>query len=495
MALRIDAARSDASADAAHRSVAPSSGVGSRFPEIFFAAEVLILVTLQVVEQCRAFHRMPGQDWNSSEWMIDYAGGFVRRGLSGAFMAQTMRLTHWGFLPIWITITTAAYLGLCLYILNVSRRLGGSALWRFALLMNPVLFLSVAYYSTIGRKDTLFLCGTLLIVLLGHRALRREMSGNAARTSQTVIVLLATLIVSVILALLHEGIFLFAWLPLNFTVVGYVLSRLQWKGRRVAILLSLTFGPALLAVAISAHSHGDAHTAQAICLSWRSFGIPTTCSVGDNFPPAVDALSWSFSRGLSLSLRYSLRLPVFIALLLAAGSVEIIAVRALIPKARLAHLIPLLALPLLASSPLFLLGVDWGRWISLIATSSLIVMLSSELRPAIYCSLPTAVREQLSRYREADEVGAAPVFLGKTGHKSFDSLYIDRRNAVGALMRGVASPVDAAFASLRRLAERHRWLFCAAVFLLPVPPTPALGSMLVSQPVAVFLFLRHLLIR
>ncbi len=130
MSLGTDVARADASvvdgdldSNSDDLSNSPSR-IESYLPEIFFSVTVLTLVVIRVIQQCKVFARMPGSDWNSSEWMIDYAGGFfVRRGLSGAFLAQTMRLTDWGFLSIWITITTVAYVGLCVYMLVVSGRL------------------------------------------------------------------------------------------------------------------------------------------------------------------------------------------------------------------------------------------------------------------------------------------------------------------------------------------------------------------------------------
>jgi hypothetical protein len=433
-------------------SVALASRIKPHLPEIFFSLMVLALVIIRILQQYRTFSHLPGSDWNSSEWMIDYAAGFVRRGLGGAFLAQIIRSTSWGFFPIWTTITTLAYLGLCAYIVVVSWRLRGPAVWRFALLLNPILLISASDHGSFARKDALFTWATLLNAFLGHYVLQHERTPSV-RTRNTLLVLSFTLLSSVTLALLHEGIFLFAWFPLNLTVLAYILSRLRFNASSIALLLSFAFAPALVAVTVGAYRHGDAQTAQTICRSWHSLGIATVCSPGDAFPPAVDALSWSPSQGISRSLKYAWKFPAYPVMFAVAGSVEILAILVLIPTARLKHLLALLVLPFAASLPLFLLGEDWGRWLCLLATFSLMVMLSDHLRPASYCFLPAILRTAL----------------------------IDR----------IAPPIECVLGSLRRQVERHPLLFCIALVMLPVPPFPSVRGMILSNPLVIILTFLH----
>jgi len=458
LALRTEDGGSDAEASDSKilstESDASARGGASHFPEIFFSLTVLVLVTIRIVQQYETFSRSPGSDWNSSEWMIDYAAGFVRRGLAGAFLTQVMHLTGWGFFPVWTTITTVAYLGLCAYILRESWRLGGPAIWRFALLLNPILLVSAANYASVARKDAFFVWATLLIVILGHYVLQHEKAKSPARVNRTLLILFAAILLSVTLALLHEGIFLFTWLPLNLTVLAYILSQLRFSGRSVALLLALALAPALVVVAAGAHWHGNAETAQAICLSWHSFSIPTVCSPGASFPPAVDALSWSLSRGMSFSLKYAWRFPAYPILFAIAGSVEIITILALIRKARLKHLLALLLFPFSASLPLFLLGEDWGRWLCLVATSSLMVMLSDQLRPALYCFLPTSFRTVFTQT--------------------------------------IVPPVERQLEYFRSQVERHPLLFCIALVILPVPAYPSPSALGENSLVIVVRFLHHL---
>jgi hypothetical protein len=436
---------------AARRPVPSASAVSvsiSRLPEIFFFATVLLLCAIRFLQGYDGYIHHPGFDWSSSEWMIDYAAGFVRRGLGGTLLEHLFRATGWGFFPVLAGFTTTLYLGLCAGLVVISWRLRGPALWRFALLFNPILLISACDYGTIGRKDAVFLWGTLLHVLLGEWLLRR--TAPAGRRASTLLLTVVVAALALVLALLHEGIFLFLWLPLNLALLRYLLQQLHCSRRAVATVLMLVFAPALLAVAASVVRHGDATTAETICNSWR-FAMPVDCSPGGSTPPAVGALTWSLSRSMSLSLMYAWRFPLYLILYALFGAIEVLAIRALLPAARYGHLLALLAVPFVASLPLFLIGVDWGRWLCLLASSSLIVMLSDRLRPAVYDLLPLSLRD--------------------------------------ASRDAVAPRATRALAAFRRRMEREPAFFCLLLLLLPVPPVPDVAMSLLDPPLIVIRFL------
>jgi hypothetical protein len=421
----------------------------NRWPEFLFAATVLLLVLIRFFEERRAFQLHPGSGWSDSEWMIGYAAGFLRRGLGGSVLAALIHATGLGFFSLRMALTTASYLGLCAWFLLRSWRLGGPPLWRFALLFNPLLLLSFCDYGTVGRKDTLFLWGTLINVLICERALlpRRP----AREEGRRIAVVLTAALLSLTLALLHEGLFLFMWLPLNLALTGWTLAQLRLRRRAVALLLLLTFGPALLATLACVRWHGNIAAAQALCRSWQ-FAIPASCKAGPLFPPALDALSWSLRRGMSLSLASAPWFPVYPVLFAIAGAIGIVTVRALVSTARVEHLLPLVCVPFLLSLPLFVLGIDWGRWMSLLLISSMIVMLSGGLTPALLGSLPAVARSVCGSFAPRLE------------------FWLQR---------------------IRLSIEQHPLGFCMACFLLQVPPIPKAALLLLNPPVIVLKFLLH----
>lgn len=369
-------------------------------PEIVFSALILLLVAIRLFQEYWAFLREPGGEWNASEWMIDYAAGFVRRGLSGEVLARLMHLTGLGFFPLWATSLTTVYLGLCWYFLRRCRRLGGSSLWRFCLLLNPALLLFPVECWPDGsflRKEVLFVSATALLVSLCEHGLRKKGKRPLAAALP---VLLTVCVVSTLLALIHEGLFLFCWLPLNFAVVLALLLRLRIRLPAAFMLAVSALLPALVVVAASVHWHGDDSSALAICQSWHALSVPTICPVGGELPPALNALGWSLAHNISTTEPFAWMFPTFLALAAFVAAIEIAAIRRLNSKARLSQLLALLALPLLAAFPLFVIGCDWGRYLFVVMGQQFFVMLSDELRPAVFDLLPEGIRGFFERVAE-----------------------------------------------------------------------------------------------
>jgi hypothetical protein len=418
----------------------PARGV-SRFPEILFGATILLMSLLWIAQAHRRVLHLADVDWDSSEWMIDYAGGFVRRGLAGTLTAWVMRVTGLGFFPVWIFSATSIYFALCAWFIRFTWRLRGPAIWRFALLFNPLLLISACEYGSFARKDIFFICGTLLQVRVAQHVLLGRGRGRRAR--EILLVLGGFGISSLVLVLLHEGLFVFDWLPLNLAVCAYTLSRLGVSHRRIALLLPAALAPALAGVAASLLRHGNAATAQTICASWRS-AVPVSCKP---LPPALDALGWSLSHALALSLGLLWKMPFYVAILAAGGGVLILTVVVLMQRARVVHLLALLLFPFAASLPLYLLGVDWGRWLCVMTSSSLMVMLASEVRPAVYCCLPRAWRLVLARH--------------------------------------IGPGMHLALAGIRRRIEAERWAFGLCLLVAMVPQIPLAPLLLLDAPVLV----------
>lgn len=427
---------------------------GSRLPEILFSTTAVVLVAIRIVLSRMAFSHAPGSDWIDSDWMINYAAGFVRRGLGGAVLIRVVRATGWEFFPVVTAATVVPGLIAAGWMLRFVWRLRGSALWRFAILFNPVLLIAVADCGGLTRKDSVFLCATLLTVTAAGSLLRRISRGTDSRAGACSLFIFAG-VAALVLALLHEGIFLFEWLPLNLMLLAAVLARLRFRRTTAILTAGLCFVPSLLATAAAVHWHGSPETAQTICRSWR-FAAPFPCTSGPAFPPALGALGWTVSRGVEKALSHAFMLPVWLAAFCLAAGILLLALRELLPDARLEELTVVLAFPALCCLPLFVLGLDWGRWLCTAAVSSLITISSPELCLELYRFLPPMLRRSL-------ETAIVP----RLGH------FLD---------------------VLSLLIRREPILFCCALFLLPLPPLPIPSAVLLNNPVGnVFNLVYHLI--
>jgi len=370
----------------------PETSSRSRLPECLFSAAILMLTAIRANQEYQWFIRTPGSSWNLGEWMIDYSGGFVRRGLAGAVLHSLLHLTGWSIFPVWASITVGLYLALCAWFLSISLRSYAPAIWRFALLFNPALLISVCDFGSITRTDMFFVGGTLLNVCCCRHALKFSFKGNEL-TQKFPFALVIAAATSTALALTHEGLVLFLWLPLNLAVTGWTVLQRNEDRKYTAILLSVAFAPSLAAIAASVRFHGSVASSVAICRSWR-FAFHPICSPGPGFPPTLSTLTWNISQGTSLSLRYAWRFPLYLLLFALTGAVLALAIGRLRGSVRLDHLLVLFLLPFAASLPLYVLGEDWGRWMCLLEMCILPVALSDTLRPALYDCVP----QQLSKF-------------------------------------------------------------------------------------------------
>ena len=360
-------------------------------PELIFLGTAVLLVSIRIWESREIFRQIPGTDWNSSEWMIDYAGGFVRRGLGGELLSGLMHLTGLSFFAVWVTATTAVYLALCVELVRRSLRLRCGSLWRLLLCFNPGLLMFGVEAAPLGsflRKDFVFVAATVLNVLLIE-----GMFKMGARSKSLFLPISAAVIglVALFLALMHEGLFLFTWLPLNLFLLTGAMRRLGITPLKAALMVGCIFLPSLTGAGLSIRCHGDPKTAEAICRSWHDHGAATRCDGGPDFPAAVDGLGWSLQRSVTLTRSAWRRAPLF--LLPAGFAIAIFFVTTVAAKIPLQPVWALTLATLTLSAPLYWLGWDWGRFFTIVLTEVTFVALSPPCREAAYAALPACMRQ------------------------------------------------------------------------------------------------------
>jgi len=333
-------------------------------------------LVLALTRQLQASLAWGHESWNMTEWLINYSGGFVRRGLSGEVVSLISAFTHVPANLVVVTLSVAIYV-LMFYLLV--RKVGGAI--PLAVMLSPIAMGAPAYEEFVVRKDVLGIL--LLFVSLQLRA----RPGN--RLGKHILVNVVTC--SAIL--MHES-FGFFGLPalIAFNACagrddrGPAFSRLGWSG--------LALAPAILAFAAVLFFHGDHQTAVAINSHWRDLWL-TVDSEGchldtpcvDTPWAAIDALQWSLSRTVSLnaSLLGSFSAGIYVPLawlltviacyyfllwFLRTGSKEGDQSSTALGVERV-RLSSILLSQLVLMAPLFVVGWDFGRWIFLWTVSSI----------------------------------------------------------------------------------------------------------------------------
>jgi hypothetical protein len=326
-----------------------------------------LLIPCHIASHWRQFSSHPAADWAVGDWLINFSAGFVRRGLGGALLGGLETFLRAGVFWDLVLITTPIYL-ICLFpfltrlrLFQPAAALGGSSDYPKVLLsLSPALMLFLVTGGSLLRKDVL----PFLFVLAQVSSLAWvEASSSAVQIrSRYAIHAVLTILSGLALALLHEGLFLFVYLPLSLFLSVTFLGR-QRAGRRKMALATVTLYaiPCVFAVA-SVVARGGAHASDTICASWEPLVQGLHCK--EENVAAVQALTWTTVTGLRQVRAYlrSGMAAVYALTFLACVCIHAFAIaRVFGPTAKTAYLRGTSAFFLL-SLPLYFAGWDWGRW-------------------------------------------------------------------------------------------------------------------------------------
>lgn len=306
-----------------------------RLMRLFLCALLAVAFVLTMLKLRRQLFLEPG--FALSDWLIPYAGQFVRRGLGGELL---WFIESWLHLPMAWTValvSIACYALLTATAMRLVLRLHGLPLW--LLVLSPATaFFAPFEAEAVARKEILLLAIPALL-------LWREPGQAPAPVWRALLLAALTL-----LLFLHEGMIFF--MPLLGVFVWHA-----WGGGAPVRRFLLTSGAWLAAVTVVIALLNLRYPAdpQALCdvLALRHNLLPR-CS-----EPMMTAVSW-------------LAVPPSEVWALAAGQFDLHRLFSILAGIVLCALPFLLLrrgpgrdalLALLAVLPLFILTLDWGRWL------------------------------------------------------------------------------------------------------------------------------------
>jgi len=306
-----------------------------------------------------------GRDnWGITEWLINYSGGFVRRGLPGSILQYISELISVKSNILAILISLIIYACVVFWFVKIAKE-------KFSCMtiFSPILLGAPLLGNFLIRKDLLGIAFLIGCLLVEKRLLPLFFKS----------VIINILAISSIFS--HEAFFFYA-VPLLILFRAF--------HRKIGLSrAALSYSPTLLAFFLIIIFKGDSDIAFAINQSlselWTDID-PKDCCV-ETPSAAIDALQWSTSQGLSLSLSvlsefsFGIYTPVawlttmyvcyvYLIRMLNVGNSSIdIEIR---EKSKLTIII---IFQFMMVFPLFILGWDFGRWIFLWAISSIIFYL------------------------------------------------------------------------------------------------------------------------
>lgn len=337
-----------------------------------------------VVIQTKASFKWGHSSWQITEWLINYQGGFVRRGLPGQVILHVSDFLgiHANYMVILISLL--AYVFLIIYLIIKTRH-------KFAalLIISPIVMGAPAYQDFIIRKDVLgiiFFLVCLKILFSKKKNIIKYFGLN---------------LVAIIALLSHEAFFFFA-IPAISVIIFQSDSRPNDSlFKRVSYVLAV-LSPSLLAFCMCVVHKGDPIIAHAINLSWIDLwkSIEPNACCFDKPNAAIDAIQWTTKQGLSLSysLLFAFSMGIYVPLAWLVTIVMcgffILSFSIKLENTEYRNILSTLIFQLVMIAPLFILGWDFGRWIFLWSTSAIILYISQvNFRSSFDSAIDTCIKK------------------------------------------------------------------------------------------------------
>jgi hypothetical protein len=220
-----------------------SAALARRY-RIFSAAYLALILIAMIGIGLHATRTMT--QWILGDWLINYQGGFVRRGLIGQIIFLLSRWLHVSPLLVAVVVALAAYLAVYWSIWKLLEN-SSWKLWVLAAFVSPALLGFTVAARGGFHKDVLYLASLAVLLVL----LMRKVKGWVL----TVYLTLA----SALCILSHEP--LFVYLP-------YFLAALAIGTEGIKRAVTIALIPMMFAIAsfyAVANYHGDTHTVTAVC--------------------------------------------------------------------------------------------------------------------------------------------------------------------------------------------------------------------------------------
>ena len=320
-----------------------------------------------------------------ADWLINYSGGFVRRGLPGAFILPASHLFH--IPPAWMAavISVAIYIAFLCGVCRLAAPLRRDVLW-YAMLFSPAaLAFMITNPLNAVRKDVLVMAALTAVILLMLRGL------SGLKLSLVIALFFAILVLS------HDA--LYCCFPYFFAAAA-----LQRNSLKEAV--KVTAGPFALAailIDIATHYPGNDLVAMAVCKSVGGRWIPVD-DTNDLCSGAIKHLGWTFQKARLQELENLHYWPLYTLLAVLSFAPFIAMLIVLWKRDGLCFQVKIIswiaAISAVSSLPLFYLTTDWGRWIHMQVICLMLVVLMAE-RLAPTPQVRTVTMTKSSRPRQA----------------------------------------------------------------------------------------------
>lgn len=333
------------------------------------ASLILFLVAVRSLAVLVLYFGPTANPWVIGDWLIDYAGGFVRRGLTGEFISLVGRIFNLDTLIITATLQSLLFVFVvCMTVVLFQPSKNEIAAW--LMLLSPATGLFYIDVDGAFRKE-LILFATFSSFLVISRGQNRN----------GLVPLLFIFTAFPLVLLSHEGMYFY--LPIVLIGLSLFFTELRIsRVKKVVLLASFTLVSTLF-LFISMLNRGSYVIALNICLEKQSRGLPqNVCNGAINFLAIDFEDIFALITSSVLNSRYFSTYLLAIILSLAGFSLVSLKNKLLIK----------ICLSALFTLPLYVVATDWGRWIHIyFLMLTLLILRFSNTSEISYSKLPQTV--------------------------------------------------------------------------------------------------------
>ena len=335
---------------------------------------VIFLILITTFSQLFKFHSffLEYSAWQYSDWVINYQGGFVRRG----FIGEILFIIHQLFsvnLDLLVLFLVSSIIILISILLIKSLKYLGNSYINYLILLSPGFFLySLMNSEIVGRKDILF------IALIGSFVfLEKKLSRNLLTTY---------LIISIfVTSLSHSGLIFYA----PYIISLYLLIFIQ-RGYAVSITEMLAISSSMLIIVLLIFfNQGTQQQVLEICGSIKDF-INENCKDYGQISWIGNDMKDYFFEKRSIDINFFKSFTIYLIsiifvhlfLFIKLSKITISTKFSFFKKFNIKIFIVLL---FLLTLPAYVFGLDWGRYIY-ISYSSIFFIFIYCLKEKIFLS-------------------------------------------------------------------------------------------------------------
>lgn len=323
--------------------------------------EILILIlTIVLIFNFIKFYSFFKEysSWQYSDWLINYQGGFIRRGLIGEFFFQIHKITKidldllvLSFVYILFTLNFIIFFKSIKYLQN--------SFSEILIFLSPGLFLyPIMNSEVIGRKDILFISLFGLLIFFF----------NKIKSNFQLIVLI---IVIYITSLSHSGFLFFS----QYLIFFYFLFKISInKSLTMNEIIIILFNLIIIFFLILKNP-AEQYQIDLICTSIKDF-VSENCNSGGRVIWLKKTISYHidyhFRNGLGSFIKSTTIYIISLVLVFIFIAISLYFSKFITSNKSLNKFNPLeiMMMLFLFTIPVFILTIDWGRYISLAYSST-----------------------------------------------------------------------------------------------------------------------------